>query len=113
MFGLATVKAKLIVAAIIVAIIGLSGFYIRSLHHSIDGLKKANVELNMTNKAQEDTIKETKRREDIVNQVTSLGDEERVKIKKVYETKIQKVEKYVQEGKDKPVGPLLNEFFNN
>lgn len=113
MLSLTTLKAKLIMAAIFVAMIGLTGFYIKTLHHSIDGLKKANVELSITNKASEATIQETKRREDIVDQVTHLGDEERVKIKTIYETKIQKVEKNVQEGKDKPVGPLLNEFFNN
>ena len=112
MLNLASFKIKAIIILVIVALCGGAFWYVRHLQSTVDSLKIEKVELKNQVASQKDTIEEDDRRDGIVDQVVKLGDGERQQITKVYQTKIQKVDNDVKEGKDRNVGPLLNEFFN-
>ena len=112
MLNLATLKAKLILGAVIMALLGLFGGYVWHLHSKAESLQKANTELSIQAKAATDTVTESQRRDTIVDTVNNDGNKERVVIEKHYQDKVQKIDENVQQGKDSSVGPLLNEYFN-
>ena len=112
LLSFATLKGKIALWAIIAVALGAFSFYVWNLNKQVDSLQADKIELTTTLNAANDTIKENDRRAEVVDQVTKLGNEERVIIKKEYQSKIDKVDTLVKENKDQPVGPLLKEFFN-
>lgn len=92
---------------------GAGGFYIWTLNKRIDSLKEDKIELTAQVKQAEETIQEQQRMDSVINDISNLGNEERVIIRKEYETKIKRIDNDVQTGIDKPVGELLNRFLND
>jgi preprotein translocase subunit SecF len=113
MINLATIKAKVIIGLGIAALLGAAFFYFKNLNGRIDNLNKQNIELSSQVTQSKELLKENDRMDNVVNTVDAIGNQERVVIREIYDSKVKKVDKYVQEGKDRPVGPLLDSFFND
>lgn len=113
MFNLSTLRAKIIIAAIVLSVLGGFGFYVKKLNDKKDTLQIEKVELTNKVKIANELIKETNRREEVVADVSTAMDVKREANERSYQKKVVHIDKVVQEGKDKPVGPLLNEFFNS
>jgi hypothetical protein len=113
MFGLTSIKSKLIIFGIILSIFGGAGLYVWHLNHQVDKLQTQKVELTTKLEGATATIDETSRREQVVDKVSAIVDSKRQENQRIYEKKVHKVDEDVTQGKDRPVGPLLTEFFND
>jgi cell division protein YceG involved in septum cleavage len=113
MWNIATLKIKLIIAGILLAIMGAGGLFVWHLSSANNNLHTKVTQLDTAVKSGEDTIQEGTRRSSVIDEINKEGDAKRASLQIHYQTKINKIDKQVQEGKDKPVGPLLQEFFND
>ena len=87
-------------------------FYVKYLNSTIDDLQTQNTQLTETNKSQKDAIEENDRRTDILNRINNIGSKEKIVIEKHYQSQLEGIDKSIKEGKDREVGPLLLDFFN-
>jgi predicted PurR-regulated permease PerM len=112
MFGLSRLYTALILSGLVLAIVGGGYWYVKSLQNKVTNLTEQNITLVDDNKELTKSIEETNRMNDIQNQVTNLGDEERSRNRQVRDNQLQGIDRNVRAGKDRPVGPLLKDFFN-
>lgn len=101
------------IGLIVAGLLGVAYFYISSLNSTIDNLKKQNTSLVIDNKSKDEAIVELSRRAEVETEITKVFDKKRVENKKEYQKKVDKIDENVSQGKDRPVGPLLGDFFNN
>lgn len=106
---------ELKLAAIGVGLITCVGlyFYISSLNNKVYEVTQEIGAVKVENKVKEEVIKETDRRVKINDKITeefNLLEDENLKEAQQKELEIKED---VKQGKDRPVGPLLIEFFNS
>lgn len=109
---LAEIKYKLLGAAIIIALLVSAFFYVKHLNNTIDSLKENTVKMNTEITSLKETNKEEDRRDSIVKEVTVIYEPLRKQVEADYQKKVIDIDNDVKEGKDRPVGPLLRDFFN-
>jgi uncharacterized membrane protein YgaE (UPF0421/DUF939 family) len=82
------------------------------LQHTVTQLTVDNTTLKHDNKALTDEIKAEQQMNENINKISKAGDEQREINKKHRDSQLKKIDDSVKAGKDRPVGPLLKEFFN-
>jgi len=103
---------KLIASAIVLAVVGGAYFYVTGLQHKVTQLTADNQTLANDNRSLKDTIEAERTMNDNITKVAQAGDKQREQNKKEYQTHLKNIDDKVKAGKDRPVGPLLQEFFN-
>ena len=112
MFDLSPLVIKLILSGVAVLIVGAAYFYVTGLQNKIEDLKTENTVLIDDNKELKETIDLSNQFQEIIVKVDAIGNEEREVNRKQRDKQLQQIDNSVREGQDKPVGPLLKEFFN-
>lgn len=109
-------QGKLIVGGILIAlvtsVVGGGFWYVHHLQHSVATLKVDNHDLTKDVANKTDTITEDQRRTSLADQIDTAYKAKRQANDATYQKKVANVDKSIQSGNDKPVGPLLKEFFN-
>lgn len=109
----ASLKAKLIASGIMVLIIFSALMYVRGLQHTISNLKGDNIILKQDNKSLNDFLQDQTRMQGITTRIEQIGSTEKDHYIIIRDNNEKKISKDVTEGKDKEVGPLLEDFLNN
>jgi hypothetical protein len=112
MFSLVSLKAKLITAGIILAVIVFTGLYINHLRDENKQLHKDITIQAETIKSHEARIEEDERRGKVLENITNEFDHIRNSNRKDKISKDQKIDREVNSGNDKPVGNILKDFLN-
>lgn len=94
-------------------VLGAAYLYVSSLNHKIENLTKQNTALVLDNQLKQEALDEQNRRAAVEGQITKEFDKKREEHKKDFQKKLDRIDKNVSQGKDRPVGPLLGDFFND
>jgi hypothetical protein len=103
---------KLIASAMVLAIVGGAWFYVHNLQSKVVTLTGENNTLRQSNKELGDNLKVQIETNNNINKVSNAGDKIREQNKIVRDNQLKGIDEKVKAGKDRPVGPLLKEFFN-
>lgn len=108
----ASLYAKLIASAIILAIIGGGYWYVKNLQNRVTDLNRENATLSQSNEELKMTLLEQQKQQDNLNKVLKAGDVVKEQDRKEHREQLKKIDEQVKAGEDKPVGPLLRDFLN-
>lgn len=103
---------KLIMSGVVALLVGAAYLYVTGLQNKVEQLETQNTILVDDNKELKGAITDMVRTQGIVEKVSKIGDEERKVSRKARDNQLKQIDTSVREGKDRPVGPLLKEFFN-
>jgi predicted transcriptional regulator len=103
---------KLIASAMVLSIVAGAYFYVRHLNSEVNRLNNDNVTLVQSNTELKDTLKAQTKMQENIDKVSQAGDKQRVEFKKVRDKQLQQIDTGIRQGKDRAVGPILKEFFN-
>lgn len=112
MFGLSDIYVKLIASAVVLGLVAGAYFYVRHLNSTITTLNRDNATLEQSNDELKENLKAQAQLQTVIEKVSEAGDKQREQNKKVHQEQLHKIDENVKAGKDKAVGPLLKEFFN-
>lgn len=107
-----SIYAKILMSGIVVAIVASLYFYVTGLQSQVKALRVENQVLFQNNQNLSNEIKDYKFQHEILLKVNQAGDIIREQNRNNRTQKIDRIDRKVTEGKDRPVGPLLLEFFN-
>jgi regulator of replication initiation timing len=104
---------KLIASAIVLAVVAGGYLYVRGLQTQVQQLYTDNSNLKISNKELKDSLAAEVQMNQNIAKISQAGDKQREINKQEYNQQIQKIDNKVKTGKDRKVGPLLEEFFND
>jgi cell division protein FtsB len=113
MFGLSSLYLKLAGFAVLVLAIGGGYWYVDNLRDTVEELKTDNRQLSEMNETLSESMAEIHRMQEVRDEVSSYSDEVKVHNQKVRDNRESNISEDITAGKDRPVGPLLKEFFND
>ena len=96
----------------VLALVAGGYWYVSSLQNKVQMQAEQIVLLDNSNKELQKTNEEMQKQLDTIQKVTDIGDSVREENRKVRDKQLQHIDDGVKQGKDRPVGPLLKEFFN-
>lgn len=105
-------KLKVGVTLLVLVMVIGTYFYIKDLQHTIEVDSLIKQEQQRTIDSYKEKQEDDKRLDEIVAKVDDISSKNREIYRKEYQAKTKSIDTKVNEGKDRPVGPLLKEFFN-
>lgn len=112
MLGLSALYIKLILSALVLSAVGGFCWYVLDLQSDKQKLLEQRTVLLDDNKELEQAIKDSNRQTIIVERVSEIGNAEREANRNIRDKQLNQIDNGVKQGKDRPVGPLLKDFFN-
>ena len=112
MFGLPTLASYAIAALGALGLIFGAYFYVSHLNSTIDKLKGVTIQLQDVNEQFKANEVETERRTTIIREIPNNYIPIYQKQNEEYNNEINSIQDDVSKGIDRPVGPLLNSYFN-
>lgn len=103
---------KLLLSVGVLALVGGAYWYVSNLQNRVEKLSTQNTLLEQSNTTLTETIKEQEQQLATIEKVSAAGDTLRIEYRTIYQKQLKDIDDDIKGNKDRPVGPLLKEFFN-